>query len=137
MSIDAERRPRSSVATVKAHVAGTIGPIAHAFNLSVDAFGEQYGDLKKGSAFGHLEMVDAYGTELEPAPVTPTFGSGPYELLAGTIISSLGTSPRSDIPKKAFLAPTLSTGRCPLSLVEYSADVAFSRKHWYIPTHLL
>lgn len=100
----------SSVATVKAHVAGTIGPIAHAFNLSVDAFGEQYGDLKKGSAFGHLEMVDAYGTELEPAPVTPTFGSGPYELLAGTIISSLGTSPRSDIPKKAFLAPTLSTG---------------------------
>ncbi|KZT65806.1 carboxypeptidase S [Daedalea quercina L-15889] len=99
----------SSVDTVKYHIADTVGPVANSFNLSVDAFGAQYGDLSKEAAFGHLQLSDAYGTQLEPAPVTPTFGSGPYELLAGTIISALSTSNRTDIPKKVFLTPSLST----------------------------
>lgn len=103
---------------VKSHIAHTVGPLANSFNLSVDAFGSHYGNLSTGEAFGHLQLSDAYGTQLEPAPVTPTFGSGPYELLAGTIISSLGTSNRTDVPKKVFLAPSLSTGtlsdNCPV-----------------------
>jgi len=101
---------QSSVATVKSHIADVVGPVALGMNLSVDAFGQQYGSLEKGAAYGHLQMTDAYGTELEPAPVTPTYGSGPYELLTGTIISSLSTSHRSGVPKNIFVAPSLSTG---------------------------
>ena len=95
---------------VKSHIADTVGPLANSYNLSVDAFGTHYGNLNTGEAYGHLQLSDAYGTQLEPAPVTPTIGSGPYELLAGTVISSLGTSNRTNIPKKVFLAPSLSTG---------------------------
>lgn len=100
----------SSVDTVKSHIADTVGPLANNFNISVDAFGTHYGDLSTEGAFGHLQLSDAYGTQLEPAPVTPTFGSGPFELLAGTVISALGSSNRTNIPKKVFLAPSLSTG---------------------------
>ncbi|CCL99719.1 uncharacterized protein FIBRA_01741 [Fibroporia radiculosa] len=100
----------SSVSDVKSHITETIGPLAVGMNLSVDAFGVQYGPFSTEAAYGHMQITDAYGTQLEPAPVTPTFGSGPYELLAGTIISSLSTSKRSDTPKKVFLAPSLSTG---------------------------
>ncbi|KAH9841649.1 uncharacterized protein C8Q71DRAFT_738043 [Rhodofomes roseus] len=100
----------SSVDTVKSHIADTVGSLANGFNLSVDAFGVQYGDLNKETTFGHLQMSDAYGTQLEPAPVTPTFGSGPYELLAGTVIGALSSSNRTGMPKKVFLAPSLSTG---------------------------
>ncbi|KAH9936403.1 uncharacterized protein B0H18DRAFT_973711, partial [Fomitopsis serialis] len=92
-----------SVDTVKLHIAQTVGPTANSFNLSVDAFGVQYGDLSEESAFGHLQMSDAYGTQLEPAPVTPTFGSGPYELLAGAVIGALSTSNRTGIPKKPHI----------------------------------
>ncbi|EPT05315.1 hypothetical protein FOMPIDRAFT_125395 [Fomitopsis schrenkii] len=99
----------SSVETVKSHIADTVGPLANSFNISVDAFGTHYGNLSMEGAFGHLQLSDAYGTQLEPAPVTPTFGSGPYELLAGTVISALGSSNRTNIPKKVFLAPSLST----------------------------
>lgn len=94
--------------------------MANSFNISVDAFGTHYGNLSMEGAFGHLQLSDAYGTQLEPAPVTPTFGSGPYELLAGTVISALGSSNRTNIPKKVFLAPSLSTGAlyddCPLDV---------------------
>ena len=95
---------------MKSHIADTVGPLANRYNLSIDAFGTPYGNISTGQAFGHLQLSDAYGTQLEPAPVTPTFGSGPYDLLAGTVISALGTSNRTNVPRKVFLAPSLSTG---------------------------
>ncbi|KAH9933262.1 carboxypeptidase S [Amylocystis lapponica] len=101
---------KSSVAVLKARIASVVGPLALGFNLSVDAFGQQFGNKQKGSAFGHLQISDAWGTALEPAPVSPTVGSGPYELLSGTIISALGTSNRTGYSDKVFIAPGMSTG---------------------------
>jgi len=100
----------SSVVAVQEHVTELVGPIAHGFNLSVDAFGEQFGSIEKGAAFGHLQLSDAWGTGLNPAPVTPTVGSGPYELLSGTIIGALGSSNRTGYTDKVFVSPGMSTG---------------------------
>ncbi|GBE85034.1 Carboxypeptidase S [Sparassis crispa] len=99
----------SSVADLKARVANVVVPLAQSFNLSVDAFGVQYGDVERGAAFGHLAISDAFGTALEPAPVTPTVGSRPYELLSGTIMGALGSSNRTGYTDKVFIAPGMST----------------------------
>ncbi|PCH34800.1 carboxypeptidase S [Wolfiporia cocos MD-104 SS10] len=115
----------SSVSAVKSHITTVVGPVAQDLNLSVDAFGELYGGVGRSAAFGHLQMSDAYGTALEPAPITPTHGSGPYELLAGTIIGALETSNRTGMPRKAFLAPSLAT-----------ANLLDTKHYWKLTKHI-
>ncbi|PIL24992.1 hypothetical protein GSI_12879 [Ganoderma sinense ZZ0214-1] len=75
------------VADVQAHIAGVVLPVARRFNLSVDAFGEQLN--VDGGGGGHVRMTDAFGTALEPSPVTPTGKEDPYHVLAGTIKATL------------------------------------------------
>lgn len=63
------------------------------------------------NAYGQLVLSDAYGTALEPAPITPTTGSGPWELLSGTIRNTLSTSSRKLYEEKQFVvAPSISLG---------------------------
>ncbi|KAI0927139.1 hypothetical protein AcV5_007754 [Taiwanofungus camphoratus] len=100
----------SSVAALQTRIASIVGPVAQSFHLSVDAFGKPYGETEKDTVFGHLQISDAFGTALEPAPVSPMTGSGPYELLSGTIIGSLGSSNRTGYSQKAFVAPGLAIG---------------------------
>ncbi|KAG6374723.1 hypothetical protein JVT61DRAFT_4094 [Boletus reticuloceps] len=64
----------------------------------------------QGPSWGTIRLSDAYNTSLSPAPVTPTTGSGPYELLSGTIRSTLETHLRKDgLPMTAVVSPGLMT----------------------------
>ena len=72
----------------KEHDTKTIQHLASHFNLSVKAFGKQLTDADV-PAYGTLELSDAWGASLEPAPITPSSGeeAGAFRLLAGTIKS--------------------------------------------------
>lgn len=101
----------SSVGALKSHLVSTVKPVADKFNLSVDAFGMQLGDV--ASSYGQVSLRDAFGTGLEPAPVTPGAGHGPYDLLSGTIRNVLATSPRTAYENKTFIvAPSILLGKC-------------------------
>ncbi|EPS94576.1 hypothetical protein FOMPIDRAFT_1063152 [Fomitopsis schrenkii] len=77
----------SSVGTVKKHSVAAFKDLAAKFNLSFTAFGESItGDAP---AYGSLTLSDAWGTALEPAPVTPIGAdAAPFQLLSGTIKST-------------------------------------------------
>ncbi|KAH9924758.1 carboxypeptidase S [Fomitopsis serialis] len=77
----------SSVSVVQEHSIATLEGLAAKFNLSFTAFGSSItGDTP---AYGSLALSDAWGTALEPAPVTPTGAdAAPYQLLSGTIKST-------------------------------------------------
>lgn len=92
----------SSVPETRARYAKILAPLAAKLNLTLDTFGTLHGT--EGLAKGHIIISDGY--ELEPAPVSPTDGSGAWELLSGTILSSLGTSSRDEIvDKRIVVAP--------------------------------
>ncbi|KIJ55318.1 hypothetical protein M422DRAFT_23923 [Sphaerobolus stellatus SS14] len=96
----------SSVDAVKERVTNILGPLASKFNLSVEAFGS---DLTgKKPAYGSLILSDAWGTALQPAPVTPSIDSTPYNLLSATIKASLFDAGITD--KQVIVAPGIMTG---------------------------
>lgn len=91
----------SSVSAVKTHILDTLIPIAEKFSLTLDAFGEDLNALSNAASSGHLTLTDAWGTALEPAPVTPWIENPAFDFLAGTIKTVVKTSLRwnnSDIP---------------------------------------
>ena len=64
------------------------------------------------SSSGHLALSDAFGPPLNPAPITPTKGSGAWELLSGSILFEFQSSPRTGFKEKvAAVAPGLSLGK--------------------------
>lgn len=98
----------SSVKELQAHFADVVWPVAEHFNLSLDAFGTLYGD--KSAATGHVQLSDAFGNALNPAPVTPTSGDA-YEFISGIILATLRRSFRERESKmRAVVAPGLSLG---------------------------
>lgn len=74
----------SSIGQVQEHVTETLRPLADSFNLTYTAFGQV---VSAGKGYGALNVEEAWGAALQPAPVTPTEGvlADPYRLLAGTI----------------------------------------------------
>lgn len=72
---------------MKKHSVAAFKDLAAKFNLSFTAFGESItGDAP---AYGSLTLSDAWGTALEPAPVTPIGAdAAPFQLLSGTIKST-------------------------------------------------
>ncbi|OCH86953.1 carboxypeptidase S [Obba rivulosa] len=117
----------SSIVELKDRITRTINPVATRFNLSVDAFGTLFGAVKPEDAYGQLRLFDAFGTALEPAPVTPMAGSGPWELLSGTIIGAVESSNRTAYSgKKAFIAPGMSTGRY----------ISHTKHYWKLTKHI-
>jgi Gly-Xaa carboxypeptidase len=59
-----------------------------------------------------LELTDAWGTALEPAPVTPTDPDAePYKLLSGTIVATYeASSSFKENNKPIVVTPGISTG---------------------------
>lgn len=101
----------SSVAELEARLAGVVAPLAKRFNLSLNAFADKNLSIEDPSAFGQLILSDAYGSGLNPAPITPTFGSGPWELLSGTILFTFTTNQRGVYADQQLLvAPGLNIG---------------------------
>lgn len=100
----------SSVSALQARIASVVTPVVRRLGLELDAFG-QYQEKPDGEEpSGVLRISDAFGTALEPAPVTPMGESGPFQLLSGTIIGVLGASNRTGYDKKVVIAPGMSTG---------------------------
>ena len=89
------------------------------FNLTYNAFGNL---LHSGSG-GSLTLTDAWGTALEPAPVSPT-DAAPFKLLSGTIRASYDTRPGLKDGKEIKIAPGIMTGNTGLSAHPYFCAVA-------------
>ncbi|KAI0060656.1 carboxypeptidase S [Artomyces pyxidatus] len=126
----------SSVDALQQRYIDVLGSVVAKLNLTLDAFGA---DLKFTSddvpSAGHVHLSDAYGTALNPAPVTPTQGSGPWALLSGTIISTLETSLRPSIQaKRAVIAPGLSLGNT--GKVDNSVNSTDTRHYWNLTSHI-
>ncbi|EIW79289.1 carboxypeptidase S [Coniophora puteana RWD-64-598 SS2] len=103
----------SSVLEVQEHFAGIIKPVAEKYNMSVDAFGREI-RLDRDTTWGHIQLSEAFGSGLEPAPVTPTTNSEAYELLSGTILSTIRTNIRANTSRRTkdvIVSPALSLGR--------------------------
>lgn len=73
--------------------------------MTLGAFGKTVGS--PGPSWGAIHLYDAFDSSLALA-VMPTTGSGPYELLSGTILQ---THLRTDsLPTSAVVSPGLITG---------------------------
>ncbi|KAJ7115872.1 hypothetical protein C8R44DRAFT_216220 [Mycena epipterygia] len=95
-----------SVTEVQAHIVKLVSPIAAEFNMSLHAFGRS--PAQDAVQKNLITLTDAFGTALEPSPVTPVNG-GPYELLAGTIKATLETSERYN-STGVIISPSLGLG---------------------------
>ena len=74
----------STISTVQERDTHILKHLAKEFNLTFTAFGTDISPDGAPTA-GRLILTDAWGTGLEPAPVTPTDDSAPWQLLSGTI----------------------------------------------------
>lgn len=103
--------------TVQDRLTALARPIAEHFNLTLHAFPEGDGD---GETPSSITLKEAYGTGLEPAPVSPTTiiegETSPYSILAGTTRAVHG--------EELIMAPGLSTG---------NTDTRF---YWDLTSHI-
>jgi Gly-Xaa carboxypeptidase len=102
----------SSVGAVKEHDTALLKKLAHEFNLTYSAFGSavspQAGKLVPSK--GTLTLSDAWGTGLEPAPVTPTGKSPAFVLLSGTIKATYNAHRGLEGDKTIGIAPSIMSG---------------------------
>lgn len=81
----------SSVLDLQTRTIKILVPVAERYNLTLTAFGK---NVTAGTdTGGHIALSDAFGTGLNPSPMTPTGQSPPFSLLAGTIVSAFQSSP--------------------------------------------
>lgn len=107
----------SSPAELMDHFTDIALPVAVKYNMTLGVFGETVG--LQGPSWGAIHLYDAFNSSLAPA-VTPTTGSGPYELLSGTIRSTLQTHLRTDsLPTSSVVSPGLITGEFYVSVLPY------------------
>lgn len=103
---------RSSVDAVKQHDTALLADLASKFNLSYTAFGKPVS--VDDEAYGTLVLSDAFGTALEPAPITPTGeDAAPYQLLSGTIKATWNAHQslkKGEDITEVFVAPSIMTG---------------------------
>ena len=104
-------------------------PVAARHNMTLEAFGKSMGSL--GPLRGTIRLYDAFNSSLVPAPVTPTTGSGPYELLSGTILSTFQTRLRSNwLPTSAVVSPGIMIGEFYVSVLLYDyTDESYHRQY--------
>ena len=90
---------------MKERDAKVILDLAQKFNLTYNAFGQT---LLSGSS-GSLTLTDAWGTALEPAPVTPT-DEEPFKVLSGTIRATYNSHRGFENEEEIKIAPGIMTG---------------------------
>jgi Gly-Xaa carboxypeptidase len=101
-----------------------VKPLAEAFNLSFTAFGTCVFPEGK-PANGHLELNDAWGYALEPAPITPIDGA-PYKLLSGTIIAAYKAQTDNDT---IVVSPAVMSGNTDTRYYWNLSDHIFRYSH--------
>ena len=99
--------PQSSVSALQDSITKKLLPLAEKYNLTLSSFSQS--NLTTGGA-GTLTSSDAWGTALDPAPVTPTEGdeASAYRLLSGVIRHTRGK-------KVTAVSPAImsgNTGQC-------------------------
>ncbi|KAI0820831.1 carboxypeptidase S [Trametes gibbosa] len=119
----------SSVSELKAHITNVVLPVAARFNLSLEAFG---GNVSAGTA-GHVVLSDAFGTGLEPSPITPMGESDPYQVLAGTIMGTI-ESARDYEASGVVVAPLLQIGNTDVFISKDSLD---TRYYWNLTKNIV
>ncbi|KAI0367042.1 carboxypeptidase S [Pilatotrama ljubarskyi] len=97
----------SSVAELKEHITDVILPVATRLNLSMEAFGKNV-SVGSGKA-GQVVLSDAFGTGLEPSPITPMGKDDPYQVLAGTIKATIESAEGYNA-SGVIVAPILQIG---------------------------
>ncbi|KAJ7449583.1 hypothetical protein FB451DRAFT_748797 [Mycena latifolia] len=102
---------QSSVGETKAHDTALLKSLASDFNLTYTAFGVSVSE-EGAPAVGTLTLKDAYGTSLEPAPVSPISGddSAAYKLLSGTIKATYNAHRSLTDSDSIAVAPGMSPG---------------------------
>lgn len=108
----------SSVAALKAHASAILGPVATSLNMTFSAFADPDGASADvtGPATGHVRLSDAWGTALDPAPVSPT-DSEQWRILAGTIRAAWGPTGGSSVEEPdVVVVPSLLGGNTGSSL---------------------
>lgn len=98
----------SSVAELQDRITGILRPITQRFNLTLSAFGNV--THTEYSSAGELVLADAWGNHIEPAPMTPTVDSKPWDVLTGTIRAALKDSP-SHGQSELVVVPGLALGK--------------------------
>ncbi|KAK0497225.1 hypothetical protein EDD18DRAFT_1161183 [Armillaria luteobubalina] len=96
----------SSTEEVQQHIIELLTPIATEYNLSVDAFGKTL-DISSTEG-GRMVLSDAFGSALQPSPVSPLDLKGPYGILSGTIKATLQSSDRYEAG--VVVMPSLGLG---------------------------
>ncbi|KAI0034441.1 hypothetical protein K488DRAFT_77198 [Vararia minispora EC-137] len=104
----------SSVEHVQDFDTKRLAKLAHKFNLTISAFGKDVTPVGAPS-FGKLTLEDAWGTSLEPAPITPTDADAvPFRVLSGTIRatydSHYNTHADGAFKKEIIVSPGIMSG---------------------------
>ncbi|KAF8845156.1 carboxypeptidase S [Paxillus ammoniavirescens] len=92
----------SSVGELQQHLTDILYPVVSKYDLTLNAFGRV---VHTGQG-GVVTLSDAYGSALEPSPVTPA-GFGPYSILGGTIKATMESSDFYNVTS-IVVAPSLS-----------------------------
>jgi len=111
----------SSVRAVQERFTTLIAPIAAEANLTLTAFGRKVLDrtVEPWAAAGDVILSDAWGTALEPAPITATDEkAAPYRLLSGTILAVEKAPEQTGAEtRKVFVTPSVMSGGSPSTLL--------------------
>ncbi|KAI9510035.1 hypothetical protein F5148DRAFT_977310 [Russula earlei] len=101
---------QSSVAAVQERDTHVLKRLAKEFNLTYSAFGSAISG-EDGTSTGTLTLTDAWGANLEPAPVTPTGkDSAPWQLLSGTIKATYNSHRGVEGADNIFVSPGIMSG---------------------------
>ena len=84
-------------------------PIAAKFNLSLTSFDEVITDPSVPS-YGSVVLSNPWGTELEPAPISPYKGSAAFDILSSTIKSVYNTHRGLEDDDNMKVYPTYISG---------------------------
>lgn len=78
-----------SLEEVQKHATEALVDLAEKFDLNYTAFGEV---VREGNGKGKVNVEEAWGAALKPAPITPSEGdkAGPWKVLAGTARATYG-----------------------------------------------